>query len=95
MITYAAEDPVTGVLVQYGAVGVIAILGILVSRTLYNRLSQALDRETARGDRLEQELRTLNETVRTEYVTTLAAASHAIQESSRAVADALSAVRRG
>lgn len=91
---FAAEDPVSGALLQYGAVGVIALLGILVSRVLFNRLQQALDRETARADRLEGELRMLNETVRTEYVTTLAAASHAIQDANRAVADALSAVRR-
>ena len=93
-MTFAAEDPVTGVLIQYGAVGVIALLGIFGTRVLYNRLVQALDRETARADRLEDELRKLNETVRTEYVTTLAAASHAIQDANRAVADALSAVRR-
>lgn len=90
----SADDPVTGVLVQYGAVGVIAILGIFVSRVLFNRLNQALDRETARADRLEEQLSKLNETVRTEYVTTLATATHAINESSRAVADALTAVRR-
>jgi hypothetical protein len=88
------SDPVSGALLQYGAVGVIALLGILVSRVLFNRLNQALDRESARADRLEEQLRTLNETVRTEYVTTLSAASHAIQEANRAVADALSAVRR-
>lgn len=90
----AEADPVNNALLQYGAVGVIALLGILVSRVLFNRLNQALDRETARADRLEDELRKLNETVRTEYVTTLAAASHALQESQRAVADALAAVRR-
>lgn len=94
MIT-AAGDPVTGVLVQYGAVGVIAILGILVSRVLFNRLNQALDRETARADRLEAELSKLNETVRTEYVTTLATAAQAIQNANDAVSNALSAVRRG
>lgn len=90
----SADDPVTGILVQYGAVGVIALLGIMVSRVLYNRLTQALDRETARADRLEAELSKLNETVRTEYVTTLAAASRAMQDANRAVADALNAVRR-
>jgi glucose-6-phosphate-specific signal transduction histidine kinase len=94
-VILSADDPVTGVLIQYGAVGVIALLGIMVSRVLFNRLNQALDRETARADRLESELSKLNETVRTEYVTTLAAASHAIQDANRAVADALSAVRRG
>lgn len=90
----SAEDPVTSTLVQYGAVGVIALLGILVSRVLFSRLNQALDREIARADRYEEELRKLNETVRTEYVTTLAAANHAMQDASRAVADALTAVRR-
>jgi dihydrodipicolinate synthase/N-acetylneuraminate lyase len=91
----AAQDPVTGVLVQYGAVGVIALLGILVSRVLFARLNQALDREIARADRYEDELRKLNETVRTEYVTTLASAAQAIQDANQAVSNALSAVRRG
>jgi hypothetical protein len=91
---FGAEDPVSGVLVQYGAVGVIAMLGIMVSRVLFNRLNQALERETARADRLEDELRKLNETVRTEYVTTLAATQHSMRDASRAVADALAAVRR-
>jgi hypothetical protein len=90
----AADDPVTGVLVQYGAVGVIAILGMMVSRVLFARLNQALDREIARGDRLEEELRKLNETVRSEYVSTLASAAHAIQDANQAVSNALSAVRR-
>lgn len=91
---FSADDPITVVLIQYGAVGVIALLGLIATRVLYNRLQQALDRETARADRYEEELRKLNETVRTEYVTTLAAAAHAIQDANRAVADALSAVRR-
>lgn len=90
----AAEDPVSATLVQYGAVGIIALLGIMVSRVLFNRLNAALDRETARADRLEEELRKLNETVRTEYVTTLAGAAQAMNESNRAVADALAAIRR-
>jgi glucose-6-phosphate-specific signal transduction histidine kinase len=90
----AAADPVTDILVQYGAVGVIALLGILVSRMLFMRLNQALDREVARADRLEDELRKLNETVRTEYVTTLAAASRSIQDANRSVADAMAALRR-
>lgn len=90
----AVADPTTGVLLQYGAVGVIAILGVIVSRVLFSRLSQALDREVARADRLEEELRKLNEAIRTQYVTTLATATYAINESGKAVADALTAVRR-
>lgn len=92
---FAAADPVADVLLQYGAVGVIALLGIMVSRVLFARLNKALDRESARADRLEDELRKLNETVRTEYVTTLAAASRSMQDANRSVADAMAAIRRG
>lgn len=91
----AATDPASAILLQYGAVGVVAVLALLAVRVLYNRMQAAVDREMARADRLEDELRKLNETVRTEYVTTLASAAHAIQEANRAVADALAAVRRG
>lgn len=95
MIAAAEADPATNVLLQYGAVGVVAVLAIIAVRVLYTRLNQALDREISRGDRLEEELRKLNETIRTEYATTLANAAHAMQEANRAVADALAAVRRG
>jgi len=93
----AAEgaDPGSNLLLQYGAVGLIAVLALAAVRVLYVRMSAAVDREIARADRLEEELRKLNETIRTEYATTLANAAHAMQEANRAVADALAAVRRG
>jgi dihydrodipicolinate synthase/N-acetylneuraminate lyase len=90
----AASDPVTAVLLQYGAVGVIAVMALAAVRVLFNRVSAQTDRERERADRLEEELRKLNEAIRTEYVTTLATAAHAIQDANRAVADALAAVRR-
>lgn len=87
-------DPVTGVLVQYGAVGVVALLAIAAVKVLFTRLSVESARETERADRLEEELRKLNETVRSEYVNTIATAAQAITDANRAVADALAAVRR-
>lgn len=93
MIT-AAADPATGVLVQYGAVGVVALLAIAAVRVLYMRLSAALDRETERADRLEEELRKLNETVRSDYIGTITTAAQALAEASRAIEDARAAVRR-
>ncbi|MFE0101146.1 hypothetical protein [Streptomyces sp. NPDC059009] len=89
-----AADPATGVLVQYGAVGAVALLALAAVRVLYAKMSAALDRETQRADRLEEELRKLNETVRTEYVDTINTAAQAIAEANRAIEDARAAVRR-
>lgn len=75
------------VLLQYGAIGVIAVAAMVALRVVYGKLSEAYDHERERADRLEAELRRLNDTVRTEYVTTIAQAT-------RAVSDALAAVRR-
>lgn len=79
------------VFVQYGALGGITTIALGAVRALFKRESQLhdalLQAERARGDRLEKELSTLNEVVRSQYVTTLA-------DSSRAIQDALAAVRR-
>ncbi len=83
----AASDPVSAVLIQYGAVGAIALMALAAVRVLFNRVSETADRERDRADRLEDELRKLNELLRTEYLGTLAKATEAIS-------DALSAVRR-
>lgn len=98
-------DLVQASLVQFGAVGVIAVLALTVSRMLFNRwtaereeelrrISDDRDRERLRGDRLESELGRLNETVRNDYLTTITRASQAMADANRAVADALAAVRR-
>lgn len=87
-------EPVTAVLVQYGAVGVVALLAIAAVRVLYTRLNAAVDREAERADRLEEELRKLNETVRSDYVSTITAVAQALAEAGRAIEDARAAVRR-
>jgi hypothetical protein len=98
-------DSATTALVQFGAVGIMALLGILVARVLYvqnkeaqaeeiRRLMETLGRERTRADRAEDELRRLNETIRTEYVATISRASEAMRDAQRAVTDALAAVRR-
>lgn len=80
---------------QYGAIGLIAALATLAAKVMYGKLSVAYDREKERADRLEDELRRLNEMIRTDYVTTISRASQAMTDANRAVADALAAVRRG
>lgn len=75
------------VFLQYGSLGAITVILLLCIRVMFQRLQDAMDRERTRADRLEEELRKLNETVRSEYLTT-------ISQASRAVADAMSAVQR-
>lgn len=87
-------DPATGVLVQYGAVGVVALLALLAVRVLFTKLTATIDRETERADRLEEELRKLNETVRVEYVNAITSSATAVHDANRAIADVLAAVRR-
>lgn len=75
------------VLLQYGAIGVIALVSMAAVRVLYQKLNGAYERERDRADRLEEELRQLNAAVRNDYI-------HTIGDATRAVSDALSAVRR-
>lgn len=83
-----------GVLLQYGAVGVFALLLAYAVKVMFDRLHAAFLREQARADRLEEELAKLNEAIRTEYAATIARAGLAISEANRAVTDAMAAFRR-
>ena len=85
---------VGNVFLQYGALGAISMLALLAVKVMFNKLQENYKNEKARADRLEEELRKLNEMVRNEYITTISHASQAITDATRAVADALAAVRR-
>jgi hypothetical protein len=100
-----AVDPVVQVLVQYGAVGVMALAAGWVARMLFIRMEEDHDQEIARlvdraekaearADRSDAELSKLNGAVASGYVDTIVRANVAIGEASRAVADALAALRR-
>lgn len=67
-------------LLQYGAVGVIALLALIAVRELFKRETGAHDRERARADRLEEELRRQNQLIQERFVTALEASSRAVQE---------------
>lgn len=75
----AAADP-TSVFLQYGALGVIALLALGAVRVLFQREVKALDLERQRADRLEEELRRLNQTVQDRYVTTLTEANKTMSD---------------
>lgn len=74
-------------LLQYGAVGVLALFCLLAVRVLFTKLIEDLKSEKERGDRLEKELLELNKTTREKVVTVLS-------DATRAIADALAAVRK-
>lgn len=69
-------------LAQYGAIGIIAAMALLAVRVLFAREVKAHDADRERADRLEAELRALNDLVRTQYIQT-------ITESSKVIAEAL------
>lgn len=105
-------DPVTQVLTQYGAVGLLALVGLLGVRWLaakweasraqelsvrdreLARLELALQQANARADANSAALGTLNETVQHVYLDQIVKSTTATIDASRAVADALAAVRR-
>lgn len=72
-LAQAGVNPVdtSAVFIQYGALGVIALLALLAVRVLFQREVKALDLERQRADRLEDELRKLNTTIQERYLTTL------------------------
>jgi hypothetical protein len=105
-------DPVTQVLTQYGAVGLLALVGLIGIRWLaakwetsraqeiavrdreVARLEAVVQRETARADTATAALGALNETVQHVYLDQIVKSTAATIDASRAVADALAAVRR-
>lgn len=82
------------VLLQYGAIGVIAVFALSAARIMFTKLSASYERERDRADRLEEELRKLNETIRGEYVSAIMRASQVMSEANRTVADATLMMRK-
>lgn len=70
----------TSELIQYGALGVVAVLALAAVRVLFQREVNAHDLERKRADRLEEELRKLNSTIQDRYITTLGEASRVMVE---------------
>ena len=62
------SDPTTSVLVQYGALGVLALVAILAVRVLFIQVSNDKQRETQRADRNEAALQELNKTVQEKII---------------------------
>lgn len=83
----ALADPIDDAFLQYGAVGLIALIALIAVRVLFRRETEAYEREKNRADRLEAELLKLNTAIQERYLV-------ALQDATRAVADALNRMRR-
>ncbi len=66
--------------VQYGALGLALLMAVTAVKILFSREVEAHKREQERADRLEAELRQLNELVRTQYLEKLGTATQTIGE---------------
>lgn len=76
----AAEVIPTSSFLQYGAIGVIALLALAAVRVLFKREIDAHEKDRERADRLEAELKNLNSTIQDKYLTVLANATAAMSE---------------
>jgi hypothetical protein len=83
VITLAQGAEVTGVFLQYGGIGAIALLALFAVRVLYNRAAADLEYHRARADRLEDELRALNATMREQLIQVVGPATEAIGDALR------------
>lgn len=71
---------VDAVAVQYGALGAALLVAIAAVKVLFGREVEAHRREQERADRLEAELRQLNEQLRTQVVEKLATSTQVLGE---------------
>jgi hypothetical protein len=87
MWVWADPSTVDTAFLQYGAIGIVALVSLAAVRVLFKRETEAYDREKDRADRLEAELLKLNTAIQERYLI-------ALQDATRAVADALNKLRR-
>lgn len=78
LLAQAADT--SSVFIQYGALGVIALLALGAVRVLFQQSVKALDLERQRADRLEAELKETNKTVQEKYMATLTEATRVMSE---------------
>jgi len=81
----AQATPVTDTFLQYGALGVVCLLALFAVRVLYNRAVEEANYHRTRADRLEDELRALNATMREQLIQVIGPATEAIGDALKAL----------
>lgn len=72
-------------LIQYGALGALTLISLGAVRVLFKRETQTLDLERAARQRLEEEVKRLNNDIHTQYVPALTAATSAIAQAIKVI----------
>lgn len=80
LLSQQQMDTVSTTLTQYGAVGMLALVGLMAVWVLWKRISLIVDAERARADRLEAELLALNKLISSELSGHLVRATEAMRE---------------
>jgi type VI protein secretion system component VasK len=73
-------DPIATTLPQYGAIGILALVGLVASVALWRRITAINDQERQRADRLEKALLDLNDHISKELSGHLVRATEAMRE---------------
>jgi type II secretory pathway component PulJ len=82
LLAQVGADPLNSLL-QYGALGMLALFSLLAVRVLFSQETKAHELDRARADRLEQELRQLNKDVQELVMPAVTKATEAITEAMR------------
>lgn len=72
------SEPVTAALLQYGVLGVVAVV-------LFSFARQAIKRETERADRMEAEVFRLNNLIQERHIPALIKATEAVESATEAL----------
>jgi hypothetical protein len=80
VLAQSATDPIGGALLQYGVLGAVTLVLFVAIRTMYKRLTADADEHRQRANRLEDELRALNQSVRTDCVKALTDAARVMSD---------------
>jgi hypothetical protein len=78
VVAQSAQSAPVEPLLQYGAIGVMALLALLAVAKLFDRQVKAHEKDTARADRLEEELRHQNRYIQERLVVELTKATEAM-----------------
>jgi hypothetical protein len=73
-----AQVDVVNPILQYGAIGIVALIALYAVSKLFARQVAAHDKDIARADRLEAELREQNKVIQEKLVVQLTLATEAI-----------------
>jgi len=79
-LAQTAADPISGSLLQYGALGVFLIVALGALRIVYGQTTAAAKADRERADRLEEELRATNRAIQDKHLGVIAEVTHVMQQ---------------